>query len=57
MQALLYAKPSNATVLARTTMNAGEQLLSALGDGKGDPLAAIKQQAMMKVRYLSVAAQ
>lgn len=30
-------------------MNAGEQLLNALGDGAQDPLAMVKQQAMMKV--------
>jgi hypothetical protein len=33
-------------------MNAGEQLLSALGDGKPDPMALVKQQAMMKVSAL-----
>ena len=31
-------------------MNAGEQLLNALGDGKPDPLALVKQQATMKVQ-------
>lgn len=36
-------------------MNAGEQLLNALGDGQADPLAAIKQQATMKVCRFSVA--
>jgi hypothetical protein len=33
-------------------MNAGEQLLNALGDGNSDPLALVKQQAMMKVQLL-----
>ena len=31
-------------------MNAGEQLLSALGDQQHDPLAAVKQQALLRVR-------
>jgi hypothetical protein len=35
-------------------MNAGEQLLNALGDGKPDPLALVKQQAMMKVQLLRI---
>eukprot|EP01046_Picozoa_sp_COSAG06_P015718 COSAG06_NODE_1016_length_11063_cov_3.146922_6_plen_50_part_00 len=31
-------------------MNAGEQLLGVLGDQQHDPLAAVKQQALLRVR-------